>query len=229
MLAFHYDAHPLTLPPGHRFPQTKYRMLRAHFERQPGLLRMQPGPVATEGELALVHTPDYVDAVLMGRLSAAEQREMVVATQAVHRLQAEFENYKRRTENDYAAMVRYSSEEMITRLLPVLDDFERSMKAGKPADGAPEDGGFYRGVEMIYNKFRKLLDNHGVKEMEVLGKPFDPALHDALLQVPNSSVPPHTVLEVVDKGYLLHEKVIRHARVIVSADTTETPDAAGAN
>ena len=76
MLAFHYDAHPLTLPPGHRFPQSKYRMLREHFERQPGLLRMQPGPVASDGELALVHTPDYVDAVLMGRLSAAEQREI---------------------------------------------------------------------------------------------------------------------------------------------------------
>ncbi|RTL41333.1 MAG: histone deacetylase [Burkholderiales bacterium] len=76
MLAFHYDAHPLTLPPGHRFPQSKYRLLREHFERHPGLLRMQPGPVASEGELALVHTPDYVDAVLMGRLSAAEQREI---------------------------------------------------------------------------------------------------------------------------------------------------------
>ena len=76
MLAFHYDAHPLELPPGHRFPQSKYRLLREHFERHPGLLRMQPGPVATEGELALVHTPDYVDAVLMGRLSAAEQREI---------------------------------------------------------------------------------------------------------------------------------------------------------
>lgn len=160
--------------------------------------------------------------------SKAAELEQTVAQlkDQLLRKAAEFENYKRRTENDYAAMVRFSSEEMITRLLPVLDDFERSMKAGKPAEGAPEDGGFYRGVEMIYNKFRKLLEHHGVKEMEVLGKPFDPALHDALLQVPNSSVPPHTVLEVVDKGYLLHEKVIRHARVIVSADTAAEPSGA---
>jgi acetoin utilization deacetylase AcuC-like enzyme len=76
MLAFHSDAHSLALPPGHRFPQSKYRLLREHFEREPGLLRMQPAPAASEGELALVHTPDYVDAVLMGRLSAAEQREI---------------------------------------------------------------------------------------------------------------------------------------------------------
>jgi len=76
MLAFHSDAHSLALPPGHRFPQSKYRLLREHFERAPGLLRMQPAPAATEGELALAHTPDYVDAVLHGHLSAAQQREI---------------------------------------------------------------------------------------------------------------------------------------------------------
>ncbi|MDR7335965.1 histone deacetylase [Roseateles asaccharophilus] len=76
MLAFHSDAHSLALPPGHRFPQSKYRLLREHFEREPGLLRMQPAPAASEGELALVHTPDYMAAVLQGTLSAAQQREI---------------------------------------------------------------------------------------------------------------------------------------------------------
>ncbi len=76
MLAFHSDAHSLALPPGHRFPQSKYRLLREHFEREPGRLRLQPAPAASEGELALAHTPDYVDAVLLGRLSAAQQREI---------------------------------------------------------------------------------------------------------------------------------------------------------
>jgi len=76
MLAFHSDAHSLALPPGHRFPQSKYRLLREHFEREPGRLRLQPAPAASEGELALAHTPDYVDAVLLGQLSAAQQREI---------------------------------------------------------------------------------------------------------------------------------------------------------
>ncbi|MDN3922810.1 histone deacetylase family protein [Roseateles violae] len=76
MLAFHSDAHSLALPPGHRFPQSKYRLLREHFEARPGLLRMQPAEAASEGELALAHTPDYVEAVLLGRLSAAQQREI---------------------------------------------------------------------------------------------------------------------------------------------------------
>lgn len=76
MLAFHSDAHSLALPPGHRFPQSKYRLLREHFEREPGRLRMQAAPAATEGELALAHTPDYIAAVLNGTLSAAQQREI---------------------------------------------------------------------------------------------------------------------------------------------------------
>ncbi|MCV2357544.1 histone deacetylase [Paucibacter sp. TC2R-5] len=76
MLAFHSDAHSLALPAGHSFPQSKYRLLREHFEAQPGLLRMQAAPAASEAELALVHRPDYIEAVLQGGLSAAAQREI---------------------------------------------------------------------------------------------------------------------------------------------------------
>ena len=76
MLAFHSDAHSLALPPGHPFPQSKYRLLREHFEAAPGALRMVAAEAASEGELALAHTPDYVDAVLHGHLSAAQQREI---------------------------------------------------------------------------------------------------------------------------------------------------------
>ena len=76
MLAFHYDAVSLPLPPGHRFPQSKYRLLREHFEREPGRLRMRPAGPVGEAELALVHTPAYIRAVLDGTLSAAEVREI---------------------------------------------------------------------------------------------------------------------------------------------------------
>jgi acetoin utilization deacetylase AcuC-like enzyme len=76
MLAFHYDHLDLKLPPGHRFPQSKYRMLRERLQAAPGLLRLRPAPAATAGEVALVHTPDYVAAVLQGGLDAAQQREI---------------------------------------------------------------------------------------------------------------------------------------------------------
>jgi len=76
MQAFHSDAHSLALPPGHSFPASKYRLLREHFEAEPGLLRMAPAPAASEAELCLVHTPEYVVAVLQGELSPAQQREI---------------------------------------------------------------------------------------------------------------------------------------------------------
>ncbi|WP_310386068.1 histone deacetylase [Roseateles sp.] len=76
MLAFHSDAHSLALPPQHPFPQSKYRLLREHFEAQPGRLRMQAAPAASAAELALVHRPDYIDAVMQGSLSAVAQREI---------------------------------------------------------------------------------------------------------------------------------------------------------
>jgi acetoin utilization deacetylase AcuC-like enzyme len=76
MQAFHSDAHPLALPPGHRFPQSKYRLLRERIEASPGLIRLLAAQPASEGELALVHTSDYVDAVLNGQMNEAQQREI---------------------------------------------------------------------------------------------------------------------------------------------------------
>lgn len=76
MLAFHSDAHSLALPPGHRFPQSKYRLLREAVEAAPGLIRLHPAEAASEGELLLAHTPAYVEAVLQGTLSASAQREI---------------------------------------------------------------------------------------------------------------------------------------------------------
>ena len=134
----------------------------------------------------------------------------------------EFENYKKRVENDFASMTKFSTEELIQKLVPVLDDFERMIKANKAAEEkeGKAESPFIKGVELIYSKYKRILEAQGVKEFETLGKPFDPALHDALMQMPKEGVPPHTVIEEIEKGYMLFEKVIRHARVIVSAEVT---------
>ena len=132
---------------------------------------------------------------------------------------AEFDNFKKRTENDYTGLIRYSTEDLIMKLLPVLDDFERSMKAYRALPVEQQTAGaFMEGVELIYTKFKRMLDAQGVKPFEVVGKPFDPHLHDALMQTPRADVPPHTVVDEVEKGYMLHDKVIRHAKVVVSAE-----------
>lgn len=125
---------------------------------------------------------------------------------------AEFENYKRRTESEISTLFKYASEGLITELLPVLDDFDRVLKA----DNNQDIETLRKGVELIYEKFKKTLEKQGLKEMESTGNPFDVNLHDALLQQESGEVEPNTIIDTVEKGYFLKDKVIRHAKVIVS-------------
>lgn len=150
---------------------------------------------------------------IQAKISELEQSVTSYKDQLLRKA-AEFENYKKRIENDFAALVRFSNEDLITQLLPILDDFARSLKAGKEK---PEFESFYKGIELIYNKFLKMLELQGVKEVETVGNPFDVYYHDALMEIARDDVPHHTVVEEVEKGYTLHGKVIRHAKVILAA------------
>ena len=131
---------------------------------------------------------------------------------------AEFENYKRRTENDQFNLINYAAESFITKLLPVVDDFERSMEHIEDIDNnkAVKDG-----IKLVYDKLLKLLSEQGVKKMKTKGEPFNVDYHDALMQRKDDSVPPHTVIEEIESGYLYREKVIRHAKVIVSEESSD--------
>jgi len=127
---------------------------------------------------------------------------------------AEFDNYKRRSEVETSAIIRFANEDLITAVLPVLDDLERSLKNSKDQ----KDSALFRGIELIYQKMLKVLDAQGVRPFETVGKKFDVHFHDALLQVPKEGVKPHTVVEEVERGYMFHDKVLRHAKVIVAAE-----------
>ncbi|MDR3667166.1 MAG: nucleotide exchange factor GrpE [Ignavibacteriaceae bacterium] len=133
----------------------------------------------------------------------------------VLRKSAEFENYKRRTENDQLSLLTYAAESFIVKLLPIIDDFERSIKHIENTD---EIDSLKEGMTLIYDKFIKLLDEQGVKKIESKGKPFDVNYHEAILQQKAENVPPHTVLDEIECGYMYKDKVIRHAKVIVSED-----------
>jgi molecular chaperone GrpE len=126
---------------------------------------------------------------------------------------AEFENYKRRSETEYLSMVRNANEGLMGALLPIVEDLTRSLKAG---NGQADGEAFYRGVDLIYQKLMKILETRGLAPFESSGKPFDVDYHDALLQVPRDDVPPGTVVEEIARGYKLNDKVLRHAKVIVS-------------
>jgi len=127
---------------------------------------------------------------------------------------AEFENYKKRVDNESATIIRFANEDLIGEIIPVLDDFERFLKSAREQKNHEV---LSRGVELVYQKLLKTLESQGVKAFETIGKEFDVHYHDALMQVHREGVPPHMILEEVEKGYLLNEKVIRHAKVVVSS------------
>jgi len=131
---------------------------------------------------------------------------------------AEFENYKRRTENDQFNLINYAAESFIIKLLPVVDDFERSMEH---IDDIESTKSVKDGIKLVYEKLLKLLSEQGVKKMQTKGEPFNVDYHDALMQKKDDSVPPHTVLEEIESGYMYRDKVIRHAKVIVSEESTD--------
>lgn len=131
------------------------------------------------------------------------------------RLAAEFENFRKRTEVEKAEFVKYSHEKIIKDLLPILDDFERALANGKKSS---DFDAFYKGVEMIRQKLQKVFEEKGVKPIESLGKEFDVMYHDVLMQMQKPGVAPHTIVEEVERGYTLHGKVIKHAKVVVAAE-----------
>ncbi|MGE5497429.1 MAG: nucleotide exchange factor GrpE [Syntrophothermus sp.] len=130
---------------------------------------------------------------------------------------AEFENYKRRTDVEQSNLLKYAGESVLTKILPVFDDLERSLDHAGEASNIES---IVSGLRMIVNKFRKTLEDQGVAKIDAKGKPFDVNFHEALLQQNVPGVAPHTVIEVVEPGYTYKEKVIRHAKVIVSDENS---------
>jgi molecular chaperone GrpE len=147
------------------------------------------------------------------------QRQLDQSKDLLLRKAAEFENFKRRTENDFAMIAQRATEEILRGILPVLDDLERSLKAARTA---PDAASIVKGIELIAQKLVRALDGAGVRSFETVGKEFNVDLHDALMMVPRADLPPHTVIEEVERGYMLNDRVIRHAKVVVSADQPAT-------
>jgi molecular chaperone GrpE len=130
------------------------------------------------------------------------------------RLYAEFDNFRRRTQKEKADLIKYGGEETILSILPIVDDMERALAHHKDAkDHKP----LQEGLDLILQKTKKILTSKGVEPMEPKGETFDPELHDAITNIPATSEDMKgKVAEVVEKGYTLNGKVIRHAKVVVA-------------
>lgn len=129
------------------------------------------------------------------------------------RAQADFDNYRRRTIKEKEDLTQYASLKLVGQLLPVLDNFQRALQTG--GEGA-ESGSFAKGVDMIYRQLSQVLEAEGLKPMESVGQPFDPELHQAIMQVESEEYDEGIVVEVIQPGYMMKDKVIRPAMVKVS-------------
>ena len=130
------------------------------------------------------------------------------------RLSAEFDNYRKRTLKEKAELIKNGAEKTLTAILPILDDFERALKNLEVSE---ETKAMYEGVELIFNKFNKVLNQEGLQVIETKDKEFDTDFCEAIALVPAPSEEMKgKILDCVQTGYMLNDKVIRHAKVVVA-------------
>ncbi|MCD4835004.1 MAG: nucleotide exchange factor GrpE [Bacteroidales bacterium] len=129
------------------------------------------------------------------------------------RLAAEYDNYRRRTLKERMELTKTAGEDILVNILPVMDDFERALGS---IDQAKEIGAVKEGIQLIYNKFADFLKQRGVKEIEAKEKEFDTDLHEAITKIPAPDKKlKGKVIDVIEKGYYLNEKVIRFSKVVI--------------
>lgn len=141
------------------------------------------------------------------------KRQAEEAHQRQLRVQADFDNYRRRTLKETADLQKYASVKLVTNLLPVLDNFGRALQTSTET---AESDSFVKGIEMINRQLWQVLEAEGLKAMDPVGQPFDPELQQAIMQVESEDYEEGVVVEVVQPGYWLNDKVIRPAMVKVS-------------
>lgn len=129
-------------------------------------------------------------------------------------LMAEFDNFRKRTVRERADLIKSASEKVLAGLLPIVDDFERGLDATRDAENAEA---VREGMQLIYNKLIKYMADNGVKAIKSTGADFDTELHEAVAMVPaDDTTPKGKVKDTVSKGYMLNDKVLRHAKVVVA-------------
>lgn len=160
-----------------------------------------------------------------GELSSLRERAAQLEKEAAEfkdlalRARAELENYRKRVARERSESLRFSEQQLLVDLLPVLDDFNRALQATPETE---EGQSIRAGLDMVKKSWEKVLREHDVVEMSTRGEAFDPALHEAISRLEREDLEPNTVVEEYRKGFLLHDRVIRAAQVVVSHRTTKT-------
>ncbi len=149
------------------------------------------------------------------------EEELQIFQDKYLRLAAEFENYKRRAQRDQSDSIRFGNESLLKNLLPIIDNLERAIQCAKDAGTS---GPLLEGVELTHKQFLETVGKVGVRQVSTTGNSFDPAIHQAVTQVESETVEPNTVIEEFQKGYLLHDRILRPAMVSVAKEKLELTD-----
>jgi molecular chaperone GrpE len=155
---------------------------------------------------------DDLEALKARAAQAEQERDQFLAL--LQRTRADFENYEKRVLRDHAQDRRYMHGGLAKDLLPVIDNLDRAMQAAKQAG---EQGPLVQGVSMVQGQLLDALKRHGVTVIEAVGQQFDPGKHEAVMQQPAPGKAAGTVLQVVENGFVIHDRVLRPAKVIVAA------------
>jgi molecular chaperone GrpE len=134
---------------------------------------------------------------------------------------ADFENFRKRAEREKADFQRYALVGLVRDLLPVIDNFDRALEHAEEGDE------FHKGVALIYKQLFDVLQRHGLKPISESGVRFDPNIHEAVVREEDPSVPSHTVVAILQKGYFLHDRLLRPAMVKVAVGGSEENESAG--
>ncbi len=146
------------------------------------------------------------------------QEELQIYQDKYVRLAAEFENYKKRAQRDQSDSVRYANESLLKNLLPTIDNLERAIKSGKDAGTT---GPLLEGVELTHKQILETVGKLGVRQVSSAGDIFDPSIHQAVAQVESDTAEANTVVEEFQKGYFLHDRILRPAMVTVAKGKSE--------
>ena len=135
------------------------------------------------------------------------------------RVSAEFDNYKKRKTREMQDVIKFANEKIVADLLPVVDNLERALASISCQSG--DEDPMVQGVALVLDEIIKVLEKYHIKPIKALGEPFDPALHQAMMQEPTDEYPPNTVVKEMQKGYLIHDRLLRPTLVAVSSAVNE--------
>jgi molecular chaperone GrpE len=133
----------------------------------------------------------------------------------LQRLQAEFDNYKKRVDREKAEFIEYASAELVSELIDIMENLERGVSSAKESGDIDS---IVKGMEMVSTQLKDILVSRGLKPIEAVGKKFDPHYHEAMMMTPTDEYPYNTVIEEFQRGYMIKNKVIRYSRVRVSVN-----------